>query len=219
MMDERLLDLAIFSVAGLLALIGLMMIVGGLFGRTQRSRYQVQRLQARRDSMVRALRGVGLLAISALLFGIGFFFQSRNAPVQATPLQPTAVPTVQQEPTSTPEPPKPTELPSVVIEATQAPTDEPPLATPTPIEPQPTPTPTDIPTATPIPYDAYVNVVGGLNMRDTPNGLVTVLLPNGAGMTLLNEAIAAGPYLWQKVVSEEGDEGWVAEEFIVYGQQ
>lgn len=225
MAEERFLNFAILMVAGIFLLLGLSMIFGGLFGRNRRGQYQVERLQAQRDSMVRALKGVSLIAVGALLAGVWFYFSSgtsaRANKLEATP----TVPSVTQTPlptlmllTPTVEPTQQATALPESTEPTQVPTDAPPPATPTPVEPEPTPTATVEPTATPIPYDAYVNVVGGLNMRSTPNGVISVLLPNGTGLTLLNEAIAAGDFVWQKVISETGDEGWVAEEFIEFSQ-
>lgn len=221
MSQEQFLNFGIMAVAIVLLLVGLSMLFGGLFGRNRRGQYQVQRFRAQRNSMIQALRGVAVLALGAALFGVGFYFQygttqraSAVEPTLPTATQaPVQEPTVQSLPTATAEP-LPTATATVVAE--EEATAVPPPATPTAVAPEPTPTATTIPTATPIPYDAYVNVVGGLNMRDTPNGLVTVLLPNGTGMTMLNQAIAAGPFLWQKVLSESGDEGWVAEDFIEY---
>ena len=231
MVEERILNLAILGLAGLFALLGFWLIIGAYFGRTRTARYEIQRLQARHIASTQAFKGVGLLAVSVLLFAIwGFFrFRMTTTPIKgsipttveivATELSPTtltstAVATVPPVPTQTP---TPTELPTLPPPTTAVIT----AVVTTEIEVTATATivATPIPTATPIPYDAVVNVVGGLNMRDTPNGLITVLLPNGSGLTLLNEAIAAGDYLWQKVESAEGDQGWVAEEFIKYAER
>lgn len=223
MAEERFLNFAILVVAGIFLLLGLSLIAGGLFGRGRQGQYQVQRLRAQRDAMVQALKGVSLLALSAILIGVWFYFSSGTS-ARATKLEVTV------EPPAATVTPLPTLMAATAtVEPTAVPTDspvveptavvtEPPPSTPTPVVPQPTPTATIPPTPTAVPYDAYVNVVGGLNMRDTPNGLITVLLPNGTGLTMLNEAIAAGDFLWQKVISETGDEGWVAEEFIEYAR-
>lgn len=227
MSEEQILNFAILGVAVLFALLGLWLLIGAYFGRTRTVRYEIQRLQARHSASAQAFKGVGLLAVSTILFAIWGFFrfglteQAIEIPLPpatveliATELAPTlAAPTAQAtEPVAPTQTASPTKLPTLPVIDTpaEAATVEPEVAVTVIV------TATSTPAATAIPYDAVVDVVGGLNMRDTPNGLVSVLLPNGSGLTLLNEAIAAGDYLWQKVESAEGEQGWVAEEFIKY---
>lgn len=92
--------------------------------------------------------------------------------------------------------------------------------------PTPTITPTpdvNIPTATPTPIICRAVIEGtagnGLKLRDTPNGNELVVLPDGSILTLYQEEAAqeAGGFLWRKVKSITGEEGWVAEDFIRIG--
>ena len=235
---ERFLDFAIFGLGALIALFGLLLLLGPVNNRLVV--YEAQRLQERGSVFKRRIQGLILLGIGLALFVTAFVFQNRGNALAPAEIEPT-VPFVE-----TPA----TEVPQATIQPT--PTVEPTLA-PVEIVVQPSENsdqgeaqedaqdetqdqdnvlveqPTEVPAqavvleATPsptaIPYDALVNVVGGLNMRDSPNGRVTVLLLNGTGMFMLNEAIAAGDYLWQKVESANGEEGWVAEDFIEYTSQ
>ncbi|MBE2225047.1 MAG: SH3 domain-containing protein [Anaerolineae bacterium] len=92
----------------------------------------------------------------------------------------------------------------------------------------PTPTITatpdiNIPTATPTPIICRAVVEGtsgnGLTLRDTPGGGEVIILPDGSILTLYQEEAAqeSGGFLWRKVKSITGEEGWVAEDFIRIG--
>ena len=92
--------------------------------------------------------------------------------------------------------------------------------------PTPTITPTihaNIPTATPTPIICRAVVEGtsgnGLTLRDTPGGGEVIILPDGSILTLYQEegAQESGGFLWRKVKSITGEEGWVAEDFIRVG--
>lgn len=92
--------------------------------------------------------------------------------------------------------------------------------------PTPTITPTpdaNIPTATPTPIICRAVVEGtsgnGLTLRDTPGGGEVIILPDGSILTLYQEEAAqeSGGFLWRKVKSITGEEGWVAEDFIRIG--
>lgn len=102
----------------------------------------------------------------------------------------------------------------VTDEAVAEPTTE--QAEPTPEQTEPTVEPTPVPTDTPTkpPYDAEVRVVGGVNLRDAPNGEVVVLIEDGSGVFLLEGLERAGRYAWQKIRTLDGVEGWVAEQFL-----
>jgi hypothetical protein len=92
----------------------------------------------------------------------------------------------------------------------------------------PTPTITatpdvNIPTATPTPIICRAVVEGtsgnGLTLRDVPGGAEIIVLPDGSILTLYQEEAAqeSGGFLWRKVKSISGEEGWVAEDFISIG--
>lgn len=92
--------------------------------------------------------------------------------------------------------------------------------------PTPTITPTpdvNIPTATPTPIICRAVVEGtsgnGLTLRDVPGGTEIIVLPDGSILTLYQEEAGqeAGGFLWRKVKSISGEEGWVAEDFIRIG--
>jgi hypothetical protein len=92
----------------------------------------------------------------------------------------------------------------------------------------PTPTITatpdvNIPTVTPTPIICRAVVEGtsgnGLTLRDVPGGAEIVILPDGSILTLYQDEAAqeSGGFLWRKVKSITGEEGWVAEDFIRIG--
>ncbi len=92
--------------------------------------------------------------------------------------------------------------------------------------PTPTITPTpdaDIPTATPTPIICRAVVEGtsgnGLTLRDVPGGIDLLILPDGSILTLYPDegAQESGGFVWRKVKSITGEEGWVAEDFIRIG--
>ncbi len=90
--------------------------------------------------------------------------------------------------------------------------------------PQATETPTPdftIPTATPtrIICRAVVESVNGLRLRDTPGGQEIDILSDGSILTLVTDEppTEADGIVWRKVRPVIGDEGWVAEEFIIIG--
>ncbi len=232
MSDTQIIDFGILVLAGLFLLVGLILFFRGLVGRDPASLYGVQRQVARRAAYVRLLQGAGLIGVAALLFFAYLGFQGRspilpadsdeglptatNAPptesqevVRTIPLeQPTLVATQDValpqvtvvSPTETP-PPPPTEI--VVVEEPTA---------------EPTELPTEIPTETPLPYDAVVSVIGGLNLRDAPNGNLIVRLDDGQPVNLLAGREAAGAYMWQQIETLDGTVGWVVEEFLVLAE-
>ncbi len=73
------------------------------------------------------------------------------------------------------------------------------------------------PTATPIICRAVVESVNGLRLRDSPGGQEIDILADGSILTLLPDepATDANGVIWRKVRPVIGDEGWVAEEFII----
>lgn len=75
------------------------------------------------------------------------------------------------------------------------------------------------PTPTPVICRAVVESVNGLRVRDTPGGQEIDILADGSTLTLLtNEPPTdVNGIVWRKVRPVIGDEGWVAEEFIIIG--
>ena len=227
MTDAQLIDAGLLILTGLFCLLGIIFMVQGLFGGRSRSRYGVGRLRARRAAMSRFLQGVGLLVVALVVFGVWLRYQPGGAEPELEAV-PTLLPTVAAtEPPPTLTMTAETELPTPDVATEAAPTDEPlpepteaevsaeptePPATAEPTE-EPTPAPTDTPTKPP--YDAEVRVVGGVNLRDSPNGNVLVLIEDGEGVFLLEGRERAGRYAWQKVRTLDGTDGWVAEQFLV----
>jgi hypothetical protein len=78
-----------------------------------------------------------------------------------------------------------------------------------------------IPTATPtrIICRAVVESVNGLRLRDTPGGQEIDILADGSILTLVTEEppTEANGIIWRKIRPVIGEEGWVAEEFIIIG--
>lgn len=109
----------------------------------------------------------------------------------------------------------------VIIEGVATPTlplnveQFPPLATETPTPDLSIPTPT----ATAVICRAVVDSVNGLRIRDTPGGGELDILADGSILTLLTEEepVDVSGVIWRKVRPVIGDEGWVAEEFIIIG--
>ncbi|MCP5096064.1 MAG: SH3 domain-containing protein [Chloroflexi bacterium] len=94
------------------------------------------------------------------------------------------------------------------------------------IPPTISPTPTvdvNIPTATPEPVICRGVVEGtfdnGLTLRTEPGGAEVDVLPEATIITILVEEVPveANGFIWRKVRSLFGDEGWVAEDFITLG--
>lgn len=90
--------------------------------------------------------------------------------------------------------------------------------------PQATETPTpdfSIPTSTPtrIICRAVVESVNGLRLRDAPGGQEIDILSDGSILTLVTDEppTEVDGITWRKVRPVIGDEGWVAEEFIIIG--
>ena len=134
------------------------------------------------------------------------------------------------EPAPTPIPPTPTNVPIELDGATSTPPEDAtpiptvasttvaPTAVVEPTEPLP-PTETPIPTETPVPFDAFINSVGGLNMRDSAGGAVVALLEEGSGVFVLEGTEFDGVYNWRQVQTIEGEEGWVADEFLTFASE
>lgn len=104
------------------------------------------------------------------------------------------------------------------------------VATPTPevdaLPPLPTETPTpdaSIPTPTPTAAICRGVVEGtfdnGLMLRDAPGGGEIQVLPEASIVTVLveEEPVEANGFTWRFVRSIDGEEGWVADDFLTLG--
>lgn len=94
------------------------------------------------------------------------------------------------------------------------------------LPPLPTETPTpdaSIPTATPTAVICSAIVEGtfdnGLTLRDAPGGAEVDVLAEATIVTVLTDegTSEANGFVWRKVRSLFGDEGWVAEDFLTFG--
>ncbi len=94
------------------------------------------------------------------------------------------------------------------------------------LPPLPTETPTpdaSIPTATPTAVVCSAIVEGtfdnGLTLRDAPGGAEVDVLAEATIVTVLTteEPTEANGFVWRKIRSLFGDEGWVAEDFLTFG--
>lgn len=87
-----------------------------------------------------------------------------------------------------------------------------PTETATPDPNQPTPT------STPIICRAVVEGTfgNGLTLRDTPNGSEVDILTDGSILTMLTDEPSqeSGGFIWVKIRTVFGEEGWVARQFI-----
>lgn len=241
MIDTQTIDFGILVLAGLFLLVGLILFFRGLVGRNPASFYGVQRQVARRAAYIRLLQGVGLIGVAAMLFVAYLSFQSNTdflpasldevVPPTTTSVPPTqpqevvrTVPLEQPELVATQD----LTLPQVtLVEPTDTPPSPPsptaeiveePTAIEGPIE-EPTAEPTVVPpTETLPPYDALVSVIGGLNLRDAPDGNLIVLLEDGQPVNLLDGRERAGVYMWQQIETLDGVSGWVVEQFLVVAE-
>lgn len=94
------------------------------------------------------------------------------------------------------------------------------------LPPLPTETATidaSIPTATPTAVICSAIVEGtfdnGLTLRDAPGGAEVDVLAEASIVTVLTEEepVEANGFIWRRVRSLFGDEGWVADEFLTFG--
>lgn len=232
-----LIDYTILGLALLFALFGLGLIVRGWFARRGAAFYNVGKLRRRSEAATRMVQGGGVLLAGIMLLVVWAVLPRPPAAAEvvtptpglsATPTTAAADPTATTTmptaaPTATAEAPEPTATVALTVSAPTTPSQTltPTTALPALATAEPTPLPTDPPppTATPIPFDAFVNVVGGLNLRDAPNGETILLLENGSGVFLLAGSENDGVYTWRQVRTLDGSEGWVADEFLIIVEQ
>jgi hypothetical protein len=84
----------------------------------------------------------------------------------------------------------------------------------------PTPAPTETPTPTPEPPPPLFRVVGvgptGLRMRaePSPDSEIVAELPNDTQIEQIGEDLTGPDFVWRNVRTSEGQEGWVATEWL-----
>ncbi len=163
--------------------------------------------QVANDRVVRfGFFGVILAGLTLLFFGLALIGQSSAAPAEA----PTRVPTR----TVTARPGVAT--PTLGAASTKLPTSSLPT-----VAPPPAATNTPAPVAkTPAPGAKTAVVtgtadVGGLKLRETPNGKIIDSLPDGTVVELLGDTQTEVGLEWQRVRDPKGREGWVAGQYLI----
>ena len=117
--------------------------------------------------------------------------------------------------------PIPSSTPTATATFTVTPTPVPPTATLTPtltpVPPTSTPTPSITPTPTPTPVFAIVEAgdSGGAFIRDEPDGDIITLVANGTIVQVLPEPEDVNGFIWQRVITPDGLEGWILQTLLV----
>lgn len=158
-----------------------------------------------REAVLKRASATMFAGAALLIATIGWLYYENPPPVLvADSVEEIATQTAAVPPTATPEPGQ--------TQFNQIPLIE--TVTPTPT------TDPSIPTATPIPpvIRAFVKDTGGngLYMRDQPGGAELLVLDENEFVTVLVEegTREQGGFIWVKVRTFLGDEGWVAEVFL-----
>jgi len=203
-------------VAALLGLVALYFLWGALreWRTGQRAAFGIERDIARSEMMGAIARATGVVLLAVLIYALGQLGQpsepSEEPAVQATqpsiatvsvlatPTQASGLPAPTLMPTGT-SPPELTDVPPLPSGATPAPETE------------------------PASQVARVSAVGGVWLRDAPNGGTIEVLPQETIVEFLEGREFSGSYEWQKVrvlntpPGSEGlidQEGWVAAQFL-----
>ena len=166
--------------------------------------FDAERQVSQDRSARHAMTGIVMLGLTALFFGLSLFSGS-GAPAQD---QLTPTPTRgTQRPAPTASLASPTSVATSAL-PTVAP---PPVATKTPAPVVNTPTSgrkTAVVTGT--------ADVGGLKLRNAPNGDIIDSLPDGTVLELMGEKKTEVGYEWQRVRDPKGREGWVAGQYLIF---
>lgn len=220
MTTAAIIRLVLLIFAGILLLLAFRSLFRGLRSRSDVNRqyFNVGRLEARRQVFANMLSTVGLVLL-ALVFAIG----AAVIPDDLFKADPTAEFTEESESTvegavaeidvdevaeSSPE----EETEAIPIEAEGGAMGDDSGVAEEDVEPTPVPTETPIPT--PELETVYVDSpIVGLYIRDLPEGDIIDVLDDQSPLSLLDEREDVNGTLWIKVITADGREGWVAEQF------
>ena len=203
-------NVVILSLAGICALAALFFLARGIRARLSRSQqpYGVAQQEARHDMQVDLLRAGFMLIITLILLGIYGLVPGKR--LDDTPSPPTSEivtiaatsATVEDAIENTATPPPATVTPSQTALAATA---------------TPTATATLEATSTPTVAVAIVNSPNGLWLREAPGGTQEVeLIAHETELELLPGRQTAEDLEWQQVRTPNGNEGWVAVDFLIF---
>ena len=174
--------------------------------------YGVGQLETRR-SMQKDLLRAGAALLVGLIFLGAYGLISRSA--EASP-EPEMTPEISPEPVVTEPAAGETAVPQPTNSPTAVPFPESQVTLLPTIPPAPSPTP--IPTATPEPELKTAVVASGVGvyLRQEPSTSAPDIewLLDGVQLVLLNSEAEADGYVWVLVRTPDGNEGWVATDFI-----
>lgn len=210
------LNIVVLLLAGVSILFALFFVRQTLQSRRRslHETYGVGRQEARQSMQINLVRGVVAFIVGLILLGV---FGLSPRPVGPAETLPVAT---EPTPATIPVPDTPTSL--SVPTATNTPVVEPTLE-PSPTPPSPTSTPTSPPTetATPEPQTATVSSGVGVWLRSSPgtDGEQLERVLQGTVLTLLPGQETADGFQWQQVRTPDGQEGWVATDFITYTEE
>jgi hypothetical protein len=214
---KAVLDIIVPLLAGLTILAALLFALRGWRHRARSSTasYGVAQQEAKQAMQIDFVRSVAAVFVGLILLAVAGMNPSPSEAVDdfefppATQLPASAAPSATPIPSSTAPALSPTEGSVEAIE-------------PTSTTPIPTNTPEATPTATPVPEPATATVVSeaGVWLRSSfsteSEQLEWVL--EGEKLVLLPGLESSEDFDWQRVRTEQGNEGWVAVAFIEYNQ-
>lgn len=198
----------------IIALIGISVIAASYFifrairsrSRTSREAYGVGQQEARQSMQVNITRGVGFIFLGLILLGV---YGLSSRPVDLEPELQLNTPTKIASTSTARILPTPT-ITAILLEFTSTPTKAaaPATVTPTPEATEPPPTSA--------PQTAVVISEVGVWLRGTPgtDGEQLEWVLNGTILTLLPGLESVDDFDWQQVRTPDGNEGWVATDYI-----
>jgi cytoskeletal protein RodZ len=197
----------------------------GARGRINRQAYGVGQQEARRAMQLNFMRAIAAFIVGAVMlgaWGLNLAAAERQPPPTAAPSPTAPADADEAAPTNTAVPLNPTPTPTVTPVVIPTMTPAAPLtATATLTGPVTSPAETAVPaTATPDEDTAAVNSAVGVWLRAEPNTDAEQLewVLDGTVLTLLPGLETGDNFEWQQVRTPEGNEGWVAVDFITYNQ-